>query len=131
NTGYRDKGGRFTRIPASDGKVRWGPHFHPEPAVKVAALTIEGIDAPTIPLGTHLDDWLNDQAFVLRQVLLMGYPPVPLSKRPVLIAASAEVNAVVDPYINNSHPHFILSSMPRGGFSGGPCLVEWDFALGL
>jgi hypothetical protein len=130
NLTFDGREGRFRGMPPSAGKLRSGPHFHPDSAVDVAALVVDGIDAPVIPLGSHLDDLLNDEAFVLRRVLAMGYPPVPLSKRPVLIAASAEVNAVIDPYVKG-HPHFILSSMARGGFSGGPCLVEWNFALGL
>src|SRR5258707_11268687 len=60
----------------------------------------------------------------------MGYPRIPLANKPVLVASRAEVNAVVDQIIG-PHPRFLVSTMARGGFSGGPCLIEWDFALGV
>ena len=80
-------------------------------------------------IGGHLDDWIGDE-FVLSKVLLMGYPPVPFSREPILLAAEGEVNAVVDKY-NGPHPHFIVSCMGRGGFSGGPVLSEYGFLLGV
>lgn len=96
----------------------------------MAALVIDGIDCPTIPLGQHLDDWIDDNYFLLRGVLIMGYPPIPLSNRNAIVCTRAEVNAVVDPYIGR-HPRFIVSAMARGGFSGAPCLSEADFLLGM
>lgn len=60
----------------------------------------------------------------------MGYPLVPQSKKPVLITSRAEVNAIVDKYTGR-HPQFLVSAVARGGFSGGPCLIEWEFALGV
>jgi S1-C subfamily serine protease len=118
------------RHAARRGIIRLGPYFHPESGVDVAAIIVDGIDAPAIPLGSHLDDWLNDEAFILSHVVAMGYPTVPLSQKPVLIVSHGEVNAVVDPYTGR-HPHFVVSATARGGFSGGPCLIEHDFALGM
>lgn len=122
--------GRFTTIFPSKGKVVRGPLFHPDDSVDIAAFVVEGIDCPTIPLGGHLDDWINDEAFSLAEVLVMGYPPIPFSREPTLISSRAEVNAIIDKY-TGGHPHFIVSSIARGGFSGGPCLIEWDFTLGV
>ena len=82
-----------------------------------------------IKIGGHLDDWLGDE-LVLSKVLLMGYPPVPFSDRAVLLAAEGEVNAVIDRY-NKPHPHFVISCMGRGGYSGGPVLSEYGFLLGV
>lgn len=113
----------------ASGRVVRGPFFHPNDSVDVAALIVEGIDAPTISLGGHLDDWLENE-FVLWPALILGYPPIPFSKKPLLIAAIGEVNAVVDKY-TGGHPHFVLSTMARGGFSGGPALTEHGLALGL
>jgi hypothetical protein len=53
-----------------------------------------------------------------------------MSIRPVLIGARAEVNAQIDVY-DTPHVHFILSAMPRGGFSGGVVISERDMALGV
>jgi Trypsin-like peptidase domain len=85
---------------------------------------------PAVPLGSHLDDWINDPAFVLNEVLILGYPPIPLSKHNVLIAARGQVNAVIDLY-SADHVHFVVSGMARGGLSGGVVLSEWGFALGV
>lgn len=82
-----------------------------------------------IGIGGHLDDWIGDE-LVLSKVLLMGYPPIPFSSRPVLLASEGEVNAVVDKY-NGPHPHFIISNMGRGGYSGGPVISEYGFLLGI
>ncbi len=107
-----------------------GPYFHPDERVDVAAIVCKEKDIIPIPLGDHLDDWINDSQFVLAETVIMGYPPIPFSKEPLLIAARGEINAVVDKY-SGPHPHFIISAMPRGGFSGGLCLIEWQFALGI
>jgi hypothetical protein len=104
---------------------------HPDPAKNVAVFSVpELAHLPDIPLGSHLDDWLGENDFVLNDVLVLGYPPIPLSVRPVIVAARGEVNAMVD-LINVEHPHYIVSVVPRGGFSGGVVLSEWDFALGV
>lgn len=87
------------------------------------------IQTDHIEIGGHLDDWIGDE-LVLSKVLLMGYPPIPFSNGPVLLAAEGEVNAVVDKY-NGPHPHFIISCMGRGGYSGGPVLSEYGFLLGI
>jgi S1-C subfamily serine protease len=87
------------------------------------------IQTDHIQIGGHLDDWIGDE-LVLSKVLLMGFPPVPLSREPVLLAAEGEVNAVVDKY-SGPHPHFIISCMGRGGYSGGPVLSEYGFLLGV
>jgi len=104
---------------------------HPEPNKDVAVFSVpELASLPAVPLGSHLDDWINDHDFVLNDVLVLGFPPIPLSDKPVLVAASGQVNAVVD-LINADHVHFIVSVPPKGGFSGGVVLSEWDFALGV
>lgn len=87
------------------------------------------VQTDQILIGGHLDDWIGDE-LVLSKVLLMGYPSVPFSNSAVLLAAEGEVNAVIDKY-NGSHPHFIISCMGRGGYSGGPVLSEYGFLLGV
>ena len=82
-----------------------------------------------IEVGGHLDDWIGDE-FVLSKALLMGFPRVPLSRFPVVVAVAAEVNAVVDRY-DVPYPYFVISSVSRGGFSGGPVISEWGFLLGV
>jgi hypothetical protein len=84
-----------------------------------------------IIIGGHLDDWISDDWMVLTEVLLMGYPPIPLAKERRLVAMRGEVNGVVDMYRGPPHPHFIISPLPRGGFSGGPVITSYGALLGV
>ncbi|WP_461373707.1 S1 family peptidase [Candidatus Aquicultor sp.] len=81
-----------------------------------------------ILLGGHLDDWLDDE-LVLSKVMVFGYPIIPFVGAQ-LVAVEGEVNAIIDKY-NVPHPHFIISTIPRGGFSGGPVISEYGFLLGV
>lgn len=103
-----------------------GPFFHSDPRIDVACFTLSVTPDSYIPLGGHLDDWLGQYELVLHRTLALGYPPIPLSKQPVLFASSGEVNALVDLYGGTHHPHFLISSMARGGYSGGPVLVAYN-----
>jgi hypothetical protein len=113
-------------------KLEAGPFFHPNADVDVAAFRVKGIDtyAPWVRLGGHLDDWMGQSDFTLTECILFGYPPVPLTTRPYLVAARAEVSAQLD-LRDRQHVHFILSCMPRGGFSGGLVITEDELALGV
>lgn len=102
------------------------------PLVDVGAFRVTGLDprTPWFPLGSHLDDWIGESDFVLSDVIVFGYPPIPFARRPTLVAARAQVVAQIDRY-DVPHVHFVLSSMPRGGFSGGVAFSEWGFVLGV
>jgi hypothetical protein len=118
----------FTHWPAK-GRIIGGPYFHPDNDIDVAALKVEGIKAPIIPLGDHLDDWLGTE-LILMEAVVLGYPPIPFSSGPTLVATKAEVNAIINKY-TGGHPHFILSPIARGGFSGGPAITKYGATLGL
>jgi hypothetical protein len=115
------KNGEYGAVRITDG-----PYFHMDPAVDVACFRIDPFPASEIPLGGHLDDWLGQFELVLHRTLLLGYPPIPLTNEPVLVVSVGEVNSLVDLYVGCRHPHFIISSMARGGFSGAPALVAYD-----
>jgi len=111
--------------------IKIDPLPHPDPSKDVAVFSIPDLAGlPAIPLGDHLDDWIIDYDFLLDEVLILGFPPIPLSQRNVLFATRAQINAVLD-LINVEHVHFIASAMARGGFSGGVVLSEGGFALGV
>ncbi|MDH5829273.1 serine protease [Luteimonas sp. M1R5S18] len=103
-----------------------GPFFHIDSKTDVACFTLSITPDAFIPLGGHLDDWLGQYELVLYRTLALGYPPIPLSSRPNLFASSGEVNALVELYSGTRHPHFLISSMARGGFSGGPVMVAYN-----
>jgi hypothetical protein len=109
-----------------------GPYFHPTQSVDIAAFKAEGLveGAHYIPLGSHLDDWIGRGDFEVTDVVILGYPPIPFTTEPNLVAVRSEVNAVVDLRSFESPVHFIFSAVPRGGFSGGVAISEFGFALG-
>lgn len=107
------------------------PYFHPDSNVDVAVFSVPSLsNLPQIPLGGHLDDWINDDQFILNEVLVLGFPPIPLADSNILVAARGQINAVVD-LTDMQHVHFIVSTMARGGFSGGVVLSEWGVAMGV
>lgn len=83
-----------------------------------------------IEIGGHLNDWIGD-SMVLMKVVAFGYPPIPTSPDPRLVAVRGEVNTIIDPYVGSRNPLFIISPMARGGFSGGPVLTENGWLLGV
>ncbi|WP_404960413.1 serine protease [Streptomyces sp. 147326] len=83
-----------------------------------------------IEIGGHLDDWI-DGGLVMMRVVALGYPPIPTSPRPELVAVRGEVITIIDPYVGSKHPLFVISPMARGGFSGGPVLTEDGCLLGV
>lgn len=109
-----------------------GPVFHHDHRLDVAAFSVKGQHnaTPFVPLGSHLDDWIRDEDWMLSEAIVLGYPPIPYTLQPHLVAVKAEVNAVVMPR-DAPKVHFIISAIPRGGFSGGLVISEHDFALGL
>lgn len=102
-----------------------GPFFHANSKVDVACFKVDPFPKSWIPLGGHLDDYLEQNELVLYRTLVLGYPPIPLTAEPRLVASVGEVNALIDLYVG-SHPHFIISTMARGGFSGSPALVAYN-----
>lgn len=88
----------------------------------------DGWKVDHIEIGGHLDDWLGDE-LTMSRYMVMGYPRLPGSER-VIVADGGYVNAVVDPELRE-HPYFIVSGLPRRGFSGGPVLSEFGFLLGV
>jgi hypothetical protein len=125
---------RICEDPRGYVEVVGAPLFHPNPDIDIAALRVSGIKigAHYVPLGGHLDDWVGTGEFELSEALVLGYPPVPFTREPVLIAVGCQINAVVDLDMGPKRQmHFILSAVPRGGFSGGLAFSQWGFALGV
>ena len=88
-----------------------------------------------LTLGVEWDDFAND-SLVLYDVIVSGYPPIPTAF-PTLVTIRAQVNAIIDQYPtggNQGPPKYVLSGIPRGGFSGAPMIVEGgddSFVLGV
>jgi len=109
-----------------------GPFYHSDPDVDVAAFKLAGPgpELPIFELGGHYDDWVNDADWVLTEAIVFGYPPIPMALDAILVVDQVIVNAVVDTY-RDRYMRFVVSGVPRGGFSGGPVFHEWGFVLGM
>ncbi len=55
-------------------KFESGPYFHEDDSVDLAAFIVNKKDGIYIPLGGHLDAWINDDDFILAKTVIMGYP---------------------------------------------------------
>jgi hypothetical protein len=109
-----------------------GPYFPEDERVDVSAFRIAGVHAavPIVKLGHHWDDWVYRREWELTEAVILGYPPIPMSNAPELVAARARIHTFVVPR-HCPFIHFILSSIPRGGFSGGPAIFSDGLALGM
>jgi hypothetical protein len=109
-----------------------GPFYHPDSAVDLVAikLTPDLVSTPSVKLGRRLDDRTFPWHWTLSEAVILGYPPIPFTTSPNLVAVRAEINALVR-LRGSLQLHFILSAMPRGGFSGGLVISEYGFALGV
>lgn len=74
--------------------------------------------------------WMKD--YVLEPAYVLGYPRIPSANKPILVGLRCDVSAIVEErYLGNNHPHFVLSSMARGGFSGGPVFGQYGQLIGI
>lgn len=108
------------------------PVFHSDPDVDVAAFRVGDLkpDTPILELGGHYDDYINDEQWLLSEGVVFGYPPIPSANDAILVVDRVTLNAVVDTY-RDRYVRFVVSGVPRGGFSGGPVYHEWGFVLGM
>jgi hypothetical protein len=109
-----------------------GPCFPTQEGLDVAAFRVRDIHPATgiVKLGIHWDDWVHRALWNMADAIILGYPPIPMVNTPQLVAARAEIHTFVVPRHVHS-VHFILSAMPRGGFSGGVAIHENGDALGV
>jgi hypothetical protein len=102
-----------------------GPFFSTDDNLDIAAFRVDNLNpaAGVIKLGVHYDDWLERDYWQMSEAIVLGYPPIPMVNAPVLIGAKAEIHTYVKPR-HSHYVHFILSTTPRGGFSGGVAIHE-------
>jgi hypothetical protein len=89
---------RVTTIGFADRttEIVVGPYVHQTADVDVACFRVKELPSEFVPLGGHLDDWIGGYEFILHRTLVLGYPPIPTSDRPVPVASMGEINATVD-----------------------------------
>lgn len=128
---YRNKTADFTnpqRLTVIDGPKFSGNYD----SVDVAVFRVElnGVSLPRLTFDSATSHYIDDTSYLLDNVLVIGYPPIPFSKMPIQVASLGEVNAVIDVW-HSEYPHFIISSLARGGYSGGPVISESGKVIGI
>lgn len=93
-------------------------------------VNLNGEDLPKLQLDALTNYFIDDNTYLLEDVLVIGYPPIPCSNFPIQVATKATVNAVVD-VRQSEAPHFIVSALARGGFSGGPVISAKGQVIGI
>lgn len=68
-------------------------------------------------------------AYLLDEILTMGYPPVPMTRDAYLISQKGEINSLVENY--DGVEHFVYSSITRPGNSGGPIFTKRGHLVGI
>ena len=58
---------------------------------------LQQFSGEAILIGGPRKDWM-DQKIILSRVVALGYPRIPQSTAPVLVAVSTEINATVDTF---------------------------------
>ena len=107
-----------------------GPYSHENEDISVFKVNVDDLFIPVIQIGSHTNHEITDNDFILSNVIVKGYPPIPFTTTPNQVVSSGQVNATIDVWHSN-YVHFVLSTMARGGFSGGVVLTESGEALGL
>jgi V8-like Glu-specific endopeptidase len=119
-----------TLITPSILQIIEGPYSHENEDIAVFKVDINNLFIPNIQIGSHTNHEVTDNDFILSNVVVIGYPPIPFTTTPNQVVATGQVNATIDVWHSN-YVHFVLSTMARGGFSGGVVLTESGAALGL
>lgn len=96
---------------------------HPNPDVDLATiLTVE-------PFGYFTYE-IEENCSITEKVIVFGYPPIPLTSKPFLVANLGEISSLVDNYLDKTDC-LILSCITRPGNSGGPILNESGKLVGV
>lgn len=124
-----ETGGKTT--PPRRLEIVEGPYFGPD-GLDLAVFRVDLGEAPlpAIAVSQHTDASLCENDFVLSDILVIGYPPIPFTTLPSQVVTLGQINAVVR--VRHSPVlHFIASATARGGFSGGVALDQSGTALAL
>jgi S1-C subfamily serine protease len=92
----------------------------------------EGDDLAAFSLSlpeSHPRFFLGHESFPLQEVILFGYPKIPLTMRPHLTVHSGEVNARIQ--IRDGEELYLISNYASPGSSGGPFIDYRGLLIGV
>jgi S1-C subfamily serine protease len=104
------------------------------PHRRVVVLPSKDIDVAVIELAEPASGLrpmrLTEEVDVLDDVIVMGYPPVAKTDGAYLLANKGEITAIVKRYDHNA-ADLLISSLLRGGYSGGPVVNRRGNVVGV
>lgn len=104
------------------------------PHRRVLVLPDKGIDVAVIELSQPLSGIkpmrLTEDVGVLDDLVVMGYPAVAMTDGAYLLANKGEITAIVNRYDKNA-ADLLISSLLRGGYSGGPAVNHRGNVVGV
>lgn len=115
------------KLETSDGTILSHAKIHRPPA-NMPDLDIAIIEL-TNPIRALKPIRLSSQYQLLDEVVVLGYPPIPFSVAPHLVANRGEVSSMIE--LRSGLPALIVSCLLRGGNSGGPVLNRRGQAIGI
>lgn len=96
---------------------------HPNPKIDLAKII-------TVEQFEFFAYEIEESCSITERVIVFGYPPIPLTSKPFLVANLGEISSIVDNYFDNTDC-LILSCITRPGNSGGPILNESGKLVGV
>ena len=97
----------------------------PTPGIDLACFVAEPHPKRSIPLGGHLDSWMSQYELVLYRTLVLGYPPVQVTNKALLVASLGEVNALAE-LRAAPHPHWSSTASFRRSKSSTSAATRTD-----
>lgn len=95
---------------------------------------VNDLDLAIIELNQKIDYLIplkiSNDYNILDDVVILGYPPVPMSDDAYLVANKGEVSSIVKLYRNDIQ-HLVVSTLIRGGNSGGPIINKRGDVIGV
>lgn len=84
---------------------------------------------PILLPDAHPRFFLGPESYTLQDVVLLGFPKIPLTIRPHFTAHSGEINATID--TRNGEMLYLISNYASPGSSGGPLIDYRGFLIGV
>ena len=120
--------------PKADIRIK---HFYlggnaSSPPPPSGLILCENDDLAAFPISlpeTHPRFFLGNESYVLQEVILFGYPKIPLTMRPHLTLHSGEINATIE--TRNGEQLYLISNYASPGSSGGPLIDYRGMLVGV
>lgn len=99
-------------------------YIHPDDNVDVAILEFSS--------SKVLSDkfFILETPYILDNILVSGYPPIPGTTEPVLVSSTGEITAIANTYFHKYEQIYINANI-KGGSSGSPIINSYGSVVGV